>query len=89
MKQKTSWLAAWLLLIATTAYAEEAAKNEQPQAEPATRTWLELQRSGDAASMQPQPLSGPAMARAYVRYLKGFEHPQPMYYKHDESISSK
>lgn len=78
-----------MLLIATTAHAEEAVKNEQSQAEPATRAWLELQRSGDAASMQSQPLSGPAMERVHQRYLKGFEHPQPLYYKHDESISSK
>lgn len=79
-----------LLLIATTAYAEETAKNEPSSpAEPATRAWLELQRSGDAASMQAQPLSGPAMERVHQRYLKGFEHPQPLYYKHDESISSK
>jgi hypothetical protein len=89
MKWKTGWLAVSLLLIATTAHAEEAAKNEPQQAEPATRIWLELQRSGDAASMQPQPLSGPAMERVHKRYLKGFEHPQPLYYKHDESISSK
>jgi len=79
-----------LLLIATTAPAEETAKNEPASpAEPATRAWLELQRSGDAASPQPQPLSGPAMERVHQRYLKGFEHPQPLYYKHDESISSK
>ena len=78
-----------LLLIATTAHAEESAKNQPPQAEPATRAWLELQRSGDAASPRPQPLSGPAMERVHQRYLKGFEHPQPLYYKHDESISSK
>lgn len=76
-----------LLLIATTAHAEEAAKKEPSQAEPATRAWLELQRSGDAASMQPQPLSGPTMERVHLRYLKGFEYPQPMYYKHDESIA--
>lgn len=86
MKPTRAWLAA-LLLTATTAYAEEAAQNTPaPDATPA-HAWLELQRSGQAASSQPQPLSGPAMDRVHQRYLKGFEHPQPMYYKHDESIS--
>ena len=88
MNRKLLWLAA-LSLATTAATADEPpADRHATQEEPAVHAWLELQRSGDAASQQPQPLSGPAMDRAYIRYLKGFEHPQPMYFKHDESISN-
>lgn len=86
MKRKIGWLAVWWL-IATTAHADEAANKQEATTEPAIHAWLELQRSGQAASPQPQPLSGPAMERVHERYLKGFEHPQPMYYKHDETIA--
>jgi hypothetical protein len=88
MNRKLLWLAV-LSLAATTAAADEpAAERQAAHEEPGVHAWLELQRSGNAASSQPQPLSGPAMDRAYIRYLKGFEHPQPMYFKHDESISN-
>ena len=87
MNRKLLWLAA-LSLAATTAIAEEQPVQQQTtENEPAVHAWLELQRSGDAASPQPQPLSGPAMDRAYVRYLKSFEHPQPMYFKNDSNIA--
>jgi hypothetical protein len=79
-----------LWLIATTACAEEtvpAAGQPAPPEPSAVQRWLELQSSGKAASSQPQPLSGQAMQRVHQRYLKGFEHPQPMYYKHDESVA--
>ena len=86
MKQRISCLAA-LLLIAMTAHAEEAATNQESSPEQTTRDWLELQRSGQVASQQAQPLSGPAMERVHERYLKSFQHPQPMYFKHDETIA--
>lgn len=85
MKRKIGWLAA-LLLIATTAHAEEAANSKEIQAEPATHAWLEMQRSGRAASQQPQPLSGPVMDRVHERYLKGFEYPLPMYFEHAQIL---
>jgi hypothetical protein len=87
MNRKLLWLAA-LSLAATAAIADEPqAERQATQQEPGVRAWLDLQRSGEAASQQPQPLSGPAMDRAYGRYLRSFEHPQPMYFKHDESVS--
>lgn len=88
MNRKLLWLAVWSLA-ATTAIAEEqtAASPSAVEAASVVHDWLELQRSGTAASPQPQPLSGPAMDRAYVRYLKGFEYAQPMYFKHDETVS--
>lgn len=88
MNTKLLWLAAWSLA-AMTAHADEARTPVPPPAEQesAVHGWLELQRSGNAASAQPQPLSGPAMERAYLRYLKAFEYAQPMYFKHDETVS--
>lgn len=42
-----------------------------------TKTWLDLQRSGNQASSHAQPISGPVMLRSYERYLKSFERPIP------------
>lgn len=58
------------------------------QAQPTTKAWLELQSSGEAASKQPQTLSGPAMERIHERYLKNFTHPIPPSYEHAERISN-
>lgn len=84
MKLKKIWLAAWLLA-AMTASAEEAADTGHQSEQTTTERWLEMQRTGQVASTQPQPLSGPAMERAHQRYLQGFEHPLPMYFEHAES----
>lgn len=45
--------------------------------------WLELQRSGKAASPHAQPMSGEAMEKVHQRYLKSFEKPIPEFYEHD------
>ena len=45
--------------------------------------WLELQRSGTAASSHAQPMSGEVMEKVYQRYLKSFEKPIPEFYEHD------
>lgn len=50
-----------------------------------TNQWLELQRSGDQASTQRQPLSGPIADRVYQRYSDSFSHPIPEYYTADDS----
>lgn len=50
-----------------------------------TQQWLELQRSGKAASAHPQPLSGEAMDRVHKRYLKSFEQPIPEFYERETS----
>lgn len=52
-----------------------------------TQKWLELQRSGTAASPQSQPLSGEVMDKVHKRYLKNFEHPIPEFYEHDMPIT--
>jgi len=48
-----------------------------------TQQWLELQRSGQAASSQAQPISGEVMDKVHKRYLKSFEKPIPEYYEHE------
>jgi hypothetical protein len=47
-----------------------------------TQRWLELQRSGNAASPQAQPVSGEVMDNIHKRYIKSFERPIPEFYEH-------
>lgn len=42
-----------------------------------TRDALELQRSGQAASTTPRPMSGEVAERAHRRYVESFSHPIP------------
>lgn len=60
---------------------------QRAESEPVVKAWLELQSSGNAASEQPQSLSGPAMDRIHERYLKNFSHPIPPTYEHVERIN--
>lgn len=48
----------------------------------ATRAWLDFQRSGQAASDQPQPISGEAMDKIHERYINSFSNPIPDLYDH-------
>ncbi len=48
-----------------------------------TQKWLELQRSGKAASTQAQPISGEVMDKVHQRYIKSFERPIPEFYEHE------
>ncbi len=63
----------------STVYSPEG-KERSP-----TQQWLELQRSGKAASTHPQPLSGEAMDRVHKRYLKSFEQPMPEFDERETS----
>ncbi|WP_052185219.1 DUF3613 domain-containing protein [Methylotenera versatilis] len=51
--------------------------------EPATQTWLELQRSGNQASPHAQTLSGPVMQNVYERYKESFSRPIPQMTEQD------
>ncbi|MFD1122993.1 DUF3613 domain-containing protein [Methylophilus flavus] len=48
-----------------------------------TQQWLELQRSGKAASAQAQPVTGEVMDKVHTRYLKSFEKPIPEFFEHE------
>lgn len=69
----------------------EGEKGNEPQTISSTNAqkpspvqqWLELQRSGKAASPQAQPMSGEVMEKVHQRYLKSFEKPIPEFYAHD------
>jgi hypothetical protein len=49
-----------------------------------TRSALELQRSGQAASGTERPMSGAVAERTYQRYLDSFTHPIPESFKDEE-----
>lgn len=53
-----------------------------------TREWLSLQRSGQAASTQPQPIPGPVADKIYQRYQDSFSHPIPEYFAADDADAS-
>jgi hypothetical protein len=55
----------------------------EAHASSSTQQWLELQRSGNAASSQAQPLSGEVMDKVHQRYIKSFEKPIPEFYEHE------
>ena len=52
-----------------------------------TRSWLELQSSGTAASKNRQTVSGPVADAIYERYVESFKYPIPEYYKSSQSGS--
>lgn len=52
----------------------------------ATRTWLELQRSGQSAAPV-RPMSGEAASHVYRRYLRSFDHPLPMFFERESGIA--
>ena len=62
------------------------ALTEQPNS--SVKAWLELQSSGQAASNQPQPLTGPVMDRVHSRYLESFTHPIPPYFEHVQLLNN-
>ncbi len=53
-----------------------------------TRQWLDFQRSGNAASSQPQTISGPVAAKIYQRYQDSFTYPVPEYFSGDDGDAS-
>lgn len=69
------------------AEGEEIARQENVEPQSTVKAWLELQSSGRAASLQPQPISGPVMDRTHERYLESFTHPMPPYFDHVQPIN--
>lgn len=80
-----------LLVLSIGSAKAESVEDSEPQAISPTNAqkpspvqqWLELQRSGKAASPHAQPMSGEAMEKVHQRYLKSFEKPIPEFYEHD------
>ena len=73
-----------LLLLPVAVLAEQdTEKRSQPGEQ--SRSWLQMQSTGQSATQQPPRQTGPEAARAYERYLNSFEHPIPQYYTGDEA----
>lgn len=62
--------------------AKPADEGKEQGTRSATRAWLDMQRSGQAASGRPQPLSGDAMDKIHERYINSFGNSIPEYYDH-------
>lgn len=81
MKRLTNLLLIAMTLTAATVLADDfgtpTASSNGPAVGDATKSWLELQRTGKQASEHPQHIQGPVMQRSYERYLKSFERPIP------------
>ena len=67
------------LMLGSTApsIAQEPAPGTEPVSGAAAQTWLELQKSGTAASPTPRPLPGEIAERSYERYANSFSTPIP------------
>lgn len=82
-------LVVWLVLWAGTASAVDGTdmrpslENSEPGS--GTRSWLELQRSGQVAAPA-RPLPGPVASRIYRRYLESFDHPVPMFFERERGM---
>ena len=75
------------LLTASSAMAEVVNRqDEAPQGESPKQAeaWLALQREGGQASLNKQPLSGPAMENIHQRYLDSFTRPIPERFDHGQ-----
>ncbi|MDO9422613.1 MAG: DUF3613 domain-containing protein [Methylobacter sp.] len=65
-----------------------AADSQERSSGEETRAWLELQRSGVAASTTRQTVAGPVADEIYRRYVDSFKHPIPEFYKSDKDGGS-
>lgn len=77
-------LLVFLRISITSANELQLTPSVETNKESATQKWLALQRSGESASSNAQPISGEVMNRVHQRYLKSFEKPIPEFYKHEQ-----
>lgn len=81
-------LAGLCCLFSSPLLAEAVISDNDPQMGEQTHSWLDLQRSGNAASSQPQTISGPVAAKIHQRYQDSFTHPVPAFFSGDEGDAS-
>jgi Protein of unknown function (DUF3613) len=81
-------IAALLPLVLLFAAEIAAADSLEQSVGEETRRWLELQRSGVAASETRQTVSGPVADAIYKRYVESFQHPIPEFYKSEQNGGS-
>lgn len=83
-KSQLFFIALFSLILLPFNVLAEPGQNNTKSAEQ-TRQWLDLQKSGHAASSNQQILPGPAAAHVYERYLNSFTHPIPEYFSEVEA----
>ena len=66
----------------------QSATGNDPEIGEQTRYWLNWQSSGEAASSQPQTLSGPVADRIFQRYQDSFSYSIPEYFSGDDGDAS-
>lgn len=80
MSKSTSFsksLLALGLTLGTVALATAQEPTSEPKSGSAAEAWLELQKSGTAASATPRPMPGEIADRSYERYANSFSTPIP------------
>ncbi len=80
-------LAAVMMIVGISVQAQHQ-HEPGPESGEQTRSWLELQRSGEQASETQQTVSGDVAAAIYQRFVDSFEHPIPEYYSGEEAGSA-
>ena len=80
-------LAGLCCLFSSPLMAQSATDND-PEIGEQTRYWLNWQSSGEAASSQPQTLSGPVADRIFQRYQDSFSYSIPEYFSGDDGDAS-
>lgn len=83
MKRLTFLMLCGFLSIHSAIADDEPVVTSTEREQTITHQWLEMQRSGAAASSQGQPQSGEVMDKVHKRYLKSFEKPIPEYFDHE------
>ncbi|ANG64535.1 hypothetical protein A8C75_20045 [Marinobacterium aestuarii] len=71
------------LLLSGVAVAQEQEADLQGEVGSLTRHWLELQRSGQMATTQPDRLTPAAAQKVTERMVESFSHPIPEYFAED------
>ena len=79
------WLVLWAGVASAADGADMRASSQYIEPGSGTRSWLELQRSGQAAAPA-RPLPGPVATRIYRRYLESFDHPVPMFFERERGM---
>lgn len=72
--------------VPVSGFVHEEGAVDQDQIGTSTRTWLNVQCSGQAAGRD-HPLSEAAAKRSYDRYLNSFDHAIPEFYAREQFVT--
>ena len=78
-----------VLALPAVAFAQQNSEEMPYHLGDATRGWVSLQNSGDAASIaESRPMAGEIADKVYARYLKTFDQPIPVNFSRSSFNSS-